>query len=231
MSTQDNAVAFDVNTNTEAENISAALEESIRATGYCYPSHRVLRFLRTRYRIDADNKPVDPCSKYSRATGRFMPGVLLVFCMDHNNLIGFHIMRNYESPKTVFELLFTRWQISPSVVCYDNACNLAKYCLAREYAFFRETQFVLDRLHVNAHTCCSPVYHPDLYPALIGTNTQLCEQINSRLNGLRAQIPSFKMDMWLHHIILFLHLQVTRARDRHIQSSDGNNLSAHISFF
>lgn len=36
---------------------------------------------------------------------------------------------------------------APSVVIYDNACNLHSYCLNREPAFFKQSWMVVDRFH------------------------------------------------------------------------------------
>lgn len=41
---------------------------------------------------------------------------------------------------------------APSVVIYDNACNLHNYCLNREPAFYKMTWMVVDRLHWPNHT-------------------------------------------------------------------------------
>lgn len=42
--------------------------------------------------------------------------------------------------------------IAPRVVVYDNACNLHSYCLNRDPAFFKNTQFLVDRLRWADHT-------------------------------------------------------------------------------
>ena len=40
---------------------------------------------------------------------------------------------------------------APSMVVYDNACNLQRYVLKRTPHYFRHTAFRIDRLHVFAH--------------------------------------------------------------------------------
>lgn len=37
---------------------------------------------------------------------------------------------------------------APGVVIYDNACRLATFCQLREPAFFQDTSFFVDRLHM-----------------------------------------------------------------------------------
>jgi hypothetical protein len=98
------------------------------------------------------------------------------FCLDCRNIVGFNAMHEYESPRSVFELLWTRWPQAPEVVIYDNACNLAIYTHMRESWFFRDTKFVIDRLHQFAHKQCSPVFSFDLVAELYGENSQLLEE-------------------------------------------------------
>jgi hypothetical protein len=56
-------------------------------------------------------------------------------------------MHEGESARSVFEVLYTRFPTAPSVVIYDNACNLAIYSHIRECDFFGDTTFAIDRLH------------------------------------------------------------------------------------
>jgi hypothetical protein len=152
-------------------------------------------------------------------------------------------MYNSESPRTLFELFFTRWLVAPEVVCYDNACtffrldigtradwsflsacpgNAHKFCLAREYtfllicfssactvrlsrdasvrcrySFFKKTKFVIDKLHYHSHKRCSPVYNPYSHVDLDDANTQLAEQFNHALGGVRNQLVQFSWGPWL----------------------------------
>ena len=122
------------------------------------------------------------CPKYASATTKFMPGLMCVFCLKHSKLIGFHIMHHHESPKTAFQLFYTRWPAGPRVICYDNACNLSKYCLAREYAFFRDIFIIIDKFHAPLHKSCSPVYHPKFFPEMKHTNTEVCYCYYDRQN-------------------------------------------------
>ena len=89
-------------------------------------------------------------------------------------------MHEGESARSVFEVLYTRWPTAPEVVVYDNACNLAIYAHMREAYLFKDTTFVIDRLHQHAHHQCSPVFDFNLYSTLYGKNSQLAEQFWSR---------------------------------------------------
>ena len=175
------------------------------STGYAY-SQRILRRVPAQYKVDQHNKSDAACNKYANHRNRFMPGVMLIFCLDHGTYRGCHVMHNHESPRTLFELFYSRWQVAPAVICYDNACNLAKFCLAREYGFFKRTKFVIDRLHFYSHTRCSPVYNPYLHHDLDGANTQLCEQFNKDLRGLKTQLVNFSWSPWLFHLQAFIFM-------------------------
>jgi hypothetical protein len=175
--------------------------------------HCIFRKVPANYVVDAHNKSDAACGKYANRRSRFMPGVLLVFCLDHGTFLGFHVMHNHESPRTLFELFFTRWRVAPRLICYDNACNLAKFCLAREYAFFKRTKFVIDKLHFYAHKLCSPVYNPYFHWELDDCNTQLCEQFNKDLSGMKTQLIYFSWTPWLFHLQAFIFM--ARANREH----------------
>ena len=119
------------------------------------------------------------CPKYARTHPLLTPGAFTIFCA-HGLCLGFSLMASQEGPRTPFEILFTRfkegevmssagrcfWHIhnsleysnrismcsaAPSMVVYDNACNLQRYVMKRAPHFFRHTAFRIDRLHVYAH--------------------------------------------------------------------------------
>lgn len=52
--------------------------------------------------------------------------------------------------KIIMWLLFFS---APSVIIYDNACNLHSYCMNRDPIFFKKTRFLVDRLHWRNHRC------------------------------------------------------------------------------
>ncbi|KAK9915762.1 hypothetical protein WJX75_003857 [Coccomyxa subellipsoidea] len=106
-------------------------------------------------------------------------------------------MMNKESPKTAFDLLYTRFNTAPKMVIYDNACNLHRYVLRRAPRFFSRAAFRIDRLHIFNHVGCSSGYNLEKYPqdmAVVGgltlrkLNSQACEQSNSILERIRTQV-------------------------------------------
>lgn len=55
---------------------------------------------------------------------------------------------------------------APRLIVYDNACNLHSYSLNRDPVFFKNSQFLVDRLHWRDHTgikhsLFSLIGHPD----------------------------------------------------------------------
>jgi hypothetical protein len=98
-------------------------QSDFNQSGFMYSGHKVTREVSHKYRVDRGNKSLAACGKYANSRSKFMPGVMLVFCLDHGTLIGYHVMHNSESPRTLFELFFTRWKTAPVLVCYDNACT------------------------------------------------------------------------------------------------------------
>jgi hypothetical protein len=116
-------------------------------TGYYYPGLPVVRSL-PRYGPEGTGGFREHvCPKYPYFHRERTPGVLACFCLDCQNIVGFNAMHEFESPRSVFEVLWTRWPTPPAVVIYDNACNLSIYCHMRESWYFRDTKFIIDRLH------------------------------------------------------------------------------------
>ncbi len=49
------------------------------------------------------------CTKNKNATQGLMPGLLVSHCPKCGSCLGFQIMKDAESPKSVFDVLVTRW--------------------------------------------------------------------------------------------------------------------------
>src|SRR5579862_6454552 len=77
------------------------------------------------------------CAKRSSRSNTRGPGCFFIYCLKHRTCLGFHLMRNRESPKTIFEVLFTRFREPPKLLVYDNGCNVSEYILNREPTFFK----------------------------------------------------------------------------------------------
>ena len=127
-------------------------------------------------------------------------------------VLGFSVLNVNESPRALFELLFTRFIVALESVIYDNACNASLYCLKREPKFFEDTHFCIDKMHIRYHatSSCSPAYHPsnnvDSYDDSAGRrlNTQRCEQVNSFIKDLSGQAKLMTVSNYLFSIRDFL---------------------------
>ena len=51
---------------------------------------------------------------------------MVFWCLTHKLAIGWAMLPSGESPAIVYETLLARFQKIPSVVIYDNACNLSE---------------------------------------------------------------------------------------------------------
>ena len=78
----------------------------------------------------------------------------------------------------------------PKFICYDNSCQLHKFCSKRvktsESSFLDNEIFVIDRLHAQGHVeICKEIYHPSLYKELENCNTMICEQRNYWISSFK----------------------------------------------
>ena len=78
---------------------------------------------------------------------QLVPGILLWWCGCCGICRGFSIMKDAESPRTLFEVLYTRCPEAPQQLTYDNGCNTHQYFLNREPEFFANTTFLIDEAH------------------------------------------------------------------------------------
>ena len=96
---------------------------------------------------------------------------------------------------------------APELIIYDNSCHLQEYCLSRTPDFFKNTEFLVDRLHWHNHTTCSQGHNISLYPVLSKINSQAAEQLNSFLARYRTQFSFMKLKNFSKHLSLFINLR------------------------
>ena len=94
------------------------------------------------------------------------------------------MMVDAESPRTPFELLYTHWDECPSLVCYDNGCNMDHFILNREPEHFKDMDIAIDHFHHCEHKKCSKCYDSDEFHSLM--NSSLAEQKNSFFADVRS---------------------------------------------
>ncbi|XP_069105019.1 uncharacterized protein [Argopecten irradians] len=146
------------------------------------------------------------CSKSSTGHPSLLPGVFTLFCK-HGVCYGFEVMKYHESPNVPFTILRSRFQKAPSLVVYDNACNLHTYCLNRDPLFFKDTQFRVDALHFRNHKACGPSYELKGYPQHQSLNSQVVEQSNARLQRIKSQLSYMTQNNFMSHCKFYLWAQ------------------------
>lgn len=153
-------------------------EEAYFRTGQYLPNNPVRKRLR-RYIADLRSQRAgSTCTKYQYRHRGLTPRVIIFFCLKCGKCIGFVVMRNAESPRVPFEVLFTRWSKAPKVFCYDNGCNSHVYILNREPQWAQSLKVVIDGLHEPNHKDCSKAYAIKRYAELASRNSVVYEQRN-----------------------------------------------------
>lgn len=71
----------------------------------------------------------------------------------------FGIMRDAESPRTVFDMMYTRLAQLPDYFQLDNGCNFHSFILHRELEHFSAMRVLVDEPHFRGHKNCSDNYN------------------------------------------------------------------------
>lgn len=102
---------------------------------------------------------VPTCTKHQRQTKKLVPGCQFFWCLACRRCVLFVVMGDAESPRTLFEALYTRFPSAPQRFCFDNGCNVHNYILNREPHFFRDMEVYVDETHWQGHNHCSLAYN------------------------------------------------------------------------
>lgn len=130
--------------------------------------------------------------------GRGRTGGLFTFVCPHGVCYGFHIIPRGEGRNDVFTTIKTRFKIAPHIIVYDFACQLMEYCLNRDPEFFAFTRFFIDRFHESNHTSCSPAHFLRHYAQLGWLNSQVNEQLNSKLKTALSRKENYNYPNFMH---------------------------------
>ena len=99
------------------------------------------------------------CNKYQPSMRKLIPGYFIVWCACCRRCIMFSMMRDAESPRTPFDLIYTHMERAPQQFQLDNGCNLHSFALAREPSFFAGMRVLIDEPHYRGHSNCSANYN------------------------------------------------------------------------
>ncbi|KAK9815036.1 hypothetical protein WJX73_005693 [Symbiochloris irregularis] len=128
--------------------------------------------------------------------------------------ILFHVMGDVESPRTVFDIMYTHFPEAPDRIASDNGCNMHSFKLNREPERYRLTQITIDELHYVGHDNCCPAYNTGEYKEI--TNSSLPEQKNrwiARLSNQVSYMKQFTFMYYMRYYILCLNeLQASTAQ-------------------
>lgn len=135
----------------------------------------------------------ESCRKfYSTYSKRTLTGGLMALWCTHLICVGFHMIARAEGRNDVFSPLLLYWEKAPQTVIYDFACQLAPYSMVREPEFFKDTLFVIDKMHATGHTACSSASFLTNYvktrPELGNVNSSAAECCNSGLSKIKKSI-------------------------------------------
>lgn len=102
---------------------------------------------------------VPTCTKHQRQTKKLVPGCQFFWCLECRRCVLFVVMGDAESPRTLFEALYTRFPVAPQRFCFDNGCNVHNYILNREPRHFESMEVYVDETHWQGHNHCSVAYN------------------------------------------------------------------------
>ncbi|KAH8920806.1 hypothetical protein BT69DRAFT_1199964, partial [Atractiella rhizophila] len=119
-------------------------------------------------------------------------GVFILWCLLHGFCLGFHLIPNHEGRNDFFSVLFCHFLIAPDIIVYDYACQLHRYCMAREYQFFRKSLFLTDELHGINHVSCSAAtllaHYMATNPSYYAIRSSLCEVGNLTVKKIEKSL-------------------------------------------
>ena len=165
---------------------------------------------RPLYSKDADGESVG-CEKVFPEYRGITGGAMILWCR-HRIAQGFHVIKKGEGRNDMFSALYCHWPSAPRVVCYDNACQLMHYATIREPVYFKNTTFVIDRLHQKNHYACSEAF--GLRPFMEGGakeffqfNDSAAETGNALLKRIRTSCLYMGKTRFMLFVRLFLEVQ------------------------
>ena len=141
-----------------------------------------------------------------------MTGGAMIFWCKHRICVGMHIIKKSEGRNDVFSGILTHWETAPKVICYDYACQLMEYCITREPEYFKNTRFVVDRLHIKNHQKCSECFDMHEYQKsgaseFFHFHDSAAETGNAILGKIRCSCRYMSSDLYMIYVPLFLEIQ------------------------
>ena len=145
------------------------------------------------------------CNKYYHEMQDMSNGLVVFMCADHNEVVGWHILKNPESVDDAFSLMMMLYpgDEAPDHVNCDNACALHRYCIYREPGKFNKTIFSNDQFHSKGHKC-GPYYNvkywKDTNKKCPFRNSSKIESLNSKLDKSRISCGFMNLPSFAEHV-------------------------------
>ncbi|KAI8893111.1 hypothetical protein BC833DRAFT_532166 [Globomyces pollinis-pini] len=178
-------------------------QEELLKTGSFFPNHPYIRKI-GRITV-GKNHEGSTCNHSFKEAGQLGAGTVIYWCAEHRQCLGFSVLQAAESSCSIFNTLITRFNPMPSVIIYDNGCNLHDYIMNRAPNFFKNTLIYSDGFHWKGHNNCSLNYNSKLYSFLEHVSTVLHEQKNALLYKLKRTSVHMGYESFCEFLVYIIH--------------------------
>ena len=139
---------------------------------------------------EINDDPHGDCNKYYQSYQTLSNGIMAAVCGDHDEAVGYHVLRRPESVNDIFSLILMIYphDQAPEIVICDHSCSLQRYCMYREPTRFKHTMFLNDTWHGGTHLCGPYLnfrYWKQRVHRFTDMNDSQIEQLNSKLEKVR----------------------------------------------
>jgi len=109
--------------------------------------------------------------------------------MDHETIIGFHIMPGAEGKRDFLFPMYKNKEAAPEQIWVDFGCGCSEMALNYCPEYYKDVEFYVDAFHNYSHKCPG-CFESKRFPEFEQLNTSLMEQINSFMQPLRGILKS-----------------------------------------
>ena len=163
--------------------------------------------------VESDNNiKVGDCNKYFHKFSTMSNGIVIFKCLEHEEIMGFHVMSTPEGLNDYFSALIMMYEDdkAPKLVLGDIACQLERYCMNREPSKFKNTLFLNDEMHSQGHKC-GPLYNVKYYKdslsSFVFLNDPSIEQTNRICKNLKISTMYMKLNTFMQNVCNILEIE------------------------
>jgi len=160
-----------------------------------------------------EEQEVGECNKYfHKIYGGMSNGIVIFKCMEHEEIMGFHVMKEPEGLNDYFSVILMMYpdESAPAIIVSDLACQLERYCMNREPKKFRNTLFLNDEIHAQGHKC-GPLYNVSYYKdslaSLFFLNDPSIEQTNRICKNLKTSTMYMRLSTFMNTVTNLLEIE------------------------